>query len=75
MPPGVAPMPEGWPPLNVVEAALEVKDKRIAELENSNEAMREAGDALWSCVRHAPSVDPAELMEAIADWQEMRRHG
>ena len=37
--------------------------------------MREAGDALWYCVRHAPSVDPAKLMEAIADWQEMRRHG
>jgi len=26
-------MPEGWLPVNVVEAALEQKDKRIAELE------------------------------------------
>jgi len=68
-------MPEGWLPVNVGQAALEQKDKRIAELENSNEAMREAGDALWYCVRHAPSVNPAELMEAIADWQEMRRNG
>lgn len=68
-------MPEGWLPVNIVEAALEQKDKRIAELENSNETMRDAGDAIWYCFRHASSVEPAQLMEAIADWQEARRHG
>jgi hypothetical protein len=37
--------------------------------------MREAGDAIWYCVRHAQTVDPAELLEAISDWQEARNHG
>jgi hypothetical protein len=37
--------------------------------------MREAGDAIWYCVRHAKRVDPAELIEAIEDWQEARNNG
>ena len=48
---------------------------RIKQLEERLEGMREAGDAIWYCVRHAKRVDPAELIEAIEDWQEARNHG
>jgi hypothetical protein len=48
---------------------------RIRQLEERLEGMREAGDAIWYCVRHAQTADPAELIEAIADWQEARNHG
>ena len=54
---------------------LAAKDARIRQLEERLEGMREAGDALWYCVRHAKRVDPAELIEAIEDWQEARNHG
>jgi len=54
---------------------LAAKDARIKQLEERLEAMREAGDAIWYCVRHAKRVDPAELIEAIEDWQEARNHG
>lgn len=54
---------------------LAAKDARIKQLEERLEGMREAGDALWYCVRHAKRVDPAELIEAIEDWQEARNHG
>jgi len=47
---------------------------RIRQLEGRLEAMREAGDGIWYCVRHAQTLDPAELIEAIADWQEARNH-
>ena len=47
---------------------------RIRQLEERLETMREAGDAIWYCVRHAQTADPAELIEAIADWQEARNH-
>ena len=48
---------------------------RIRQLEERLEGMREAGDAIWYCVRHAKRVDPAELIEAIEDWQEARNNG
>ena len=48
---------------------------RIKQLEERLEGMREAGDAIWYCVRHAKRVDPAELIEAVEDWQEARNHG
>ena len=48
---------------------------RIRQLDERHEGMREAGDAIWYCVRHAKRVDPAELIEAIEDWQEARNHG
>ena len=48
---------------------------RIKQLEERLEAMREAGDAIWYCVRHAQRVHPDELIEAIEDWQEARNHG
>jgi hypothetical protein len=54
---------------------LAAKDARIKQLEERLEGMREAGDAIWYCVRHAKRVDPAELLEAIEDWQEARNHG
>ncbi len=54
---------------------LAAKDARIKQLEERLEAMREAGDAIWYCVRHAKTVSPEELIEAIVDWQEARNHG
>ena len=54
---------------------LAAKDARIKQLEERLEGMREAGDAIWYCVRHAKRVDPAEILEAIEDWQEARNHG
>jgi hypothetical protein len=53
---------------------LAAKDARIKQLEQYLEGMREAGDAIWYCVRHAKRVDPAELQEAIEDWQEARNN-
>ena len=54
---------------------LKAKDARIRQLEERLEAMREAGDAIWYCVRHAQTVDPEELMQAVREWQEARNHG
>ena len=54
---------------------LAAKDARIRQLEERLEAMREAGDAIWYCVRHANRVDPAELQDAIEEWKEARNHG
>lgn len=54
---------------------IAAKDARIRQLEERLEAMREAGDAIWYCVRHAQTVDPEELMQAIREWQEARNHG
>ncbi|NBR43355.1 MAG: hypothetical protein EBU04_11040 [Verrucomicrobia bacterium] len=53
---------------------LAAKDARIKQLEQYLEGMREAGDAIWYCVRHAKRVDPSELQEAIEDWQEARNN-
>jgi len=47
---------------------------RIKQLEERLEAMREAGDAIWYCVRHATEVAPQEIVEAIEDWQEARNN-
>ena len=54
---------------------LMAANARIRQLEGRLEAMREAGDAIWYCVRHAKRVDPSELIEAVEDWQEARNHG
>ena len=48
---------------------------RIRQLEGRLEAMREAGDAIWYCVRHAQTIGPDELVESLAGWQEARNHG
>ena len=54
---------------------LAAKDARIRQLEERLEGMREAGDELWYCVRHAKRIDADQLLEAIEDWQEARNHG
>ena len=48
---------------------------RIRQLEERLEGMREAGDALWYCVRHAQRIQAEELIDAIEEWQEARNHG
>ena len=53
---------------------LAAKDARIKQLEQYLESMREAGDAIWYCVRHGKRVDPSELQEAVEDWQEARNN-
>ena len=71
-------------PFDPIEAAmrnlnnanlLAAKDARIRQLEERLEGMREAGDALWYCVRHAQRVHPEELIEAVQEWQEARNNG
>jgi hypothetical protein len=54
---------------------LAAKDARIRQLEERLEGMREAGDQLWYCVRHAQTIDADQLMKAIEEWQEARNHG
>ena len=54
---------------------LAAKDARIRQLEERLEAMREAGDAIWYCVRNAKDVKPEELIDAIDGWQEARNDG
>jgi hypothetical protein len=50
------------------------KDARIKQLEERLETLREAGDALAYCFRHAHSVAPEEVMDAMREWQEARNH-
>jgi len=47
---------------------------RIRQLEERLETLREAGDALAYCFRHAQSVTPDEMLDAIREWQEARNH-
>jgi hypothetical protein len=47
---------------------------RIKQLEERLEGIREAGDAIWYCVRHATEVAPQEIVEAIEDWQVARNN-
>jgi hypothetical protein len=54
---------------------LAAKDARIKQLEERLEGMREAGDAIWYCVRHAKTVAHEQLIEAVEGWQESRNHG
>jgi hypothetical protein len=54
---------------------LAAKDARIRQLEERLEGMREAGDQLWYCIRHAKRIDPSELTEAVEEWQEARNNG
>ena len=39
------------------------------------EGIREAGDELWYCYRHANRITPENIKEAIEGWQEARNHG
>ena len=36
------------------------------------EALREAGDDLWYCLRHKGAVSPEERNDAVQEWQEAR---
>ena len=54
---------------------LMAANARIRQLEERLEGMREAGDALWYCVRHAQRIHADELIDAIEEWQEARNHG
>ena len=54
---------------------LMAANARIKQLEERLEGMREAGDGLWYCIRHAKSVDIAEISDAVEDWKEARNHG
>jgi len=47
---------------------------RIKQLEQYLEGMREAGDAIWYCVRHAHTTGPSELIEAVERWQVARNN-
>jgi len=76
--------PKPFDPFDPISAAmgamhqgnlLAAKDARIKQLEERLEGMREAGDDIWYCVRHAQTVNPQELIEAIDHWQEARNDG
>ena len=76
--------PDDFDPFDPIKAAmgsmhnanlLAAKDARIRQLEERLEGLREAGDALWYCVRHAQRVHPEELIEAVQEWQEARNNG
>jgi len=54
---------------------LAAANARIAQLEERNEQMREAGDNIWYVVRHAAQVKPEDIIEACTIGQEKRRHG
>jgi hypothetical protein len=48
---------------------------RIRQLEGRLETLRESGDMLAYCFRHAQTITPEELIEAMSNWQEARNHG
>ncbi len=54
---------------------LAAKDARIRQLEERLETLREAGDALAYCFRHAHIIDPQEVVDAMREWKEARIHG
>ena len=68
-------------PVNMAMRALHqgnvsaAKDARIRQLEERLETLREAGDALAYCFRHAQLTTPEEVMDAMREWQEARNHG
>jgi len=68
-------------PVNMAMRALHqgnlnaAKDARIKQLEERLETLREAGDALAYCFRHAQLTTPEEIMDAMREWQEARNHG
>ena len=54
---------------------VEAQANRIRQLEERLETLREAGDALAYCFRHAQLTTPEEVMDALREWQEARNHG
>ena len=61
--------------MNNRRADNERYEARIRQLEERLEGMREAGDQLWYCIRHAKRIDPSELTDAVEEWQEARNNG
>jgi len=66
-------------PLHVCDQAVAACDAEIAKLraevqrlKHRAEGLREAGDELWFCIRHAKSLSHAEVQDAVEDWQDMR---
>jgi predicted nucleic acid-binding Zn-ribbon protein len=66
-------------PLHIADqavAACEVEitslKAEVQRLKHRAEGLREAGDELWFCIRHAKSLSHAEVQEAVEDWQDMR---
>lgn len=51
--------------IKVLKAEVEAQRSQI-------KALREAGDALWYCVRHTAAVSPEERADAVEEWQEAR---
>lgn len=44
----------------------------VQRLRHRSEALREAGDELWFCLRHGKRLTHAEVQEAVEDWQSAR---
>ncbi len=61
--------------INNRKADKEKYEARILQLEERLETLREAGDALAYCFRHAQLTTPEEVMDAMREWQEARNHG
>lgn len=68
------PIGEAFKNLNTANE-LAAAQARIAQLEERNELMREAGDELWYVIRHATEVTPENIIEACQQWADKRRHG
>jgi septal ring factor EnvC (AmiA/AmiB activator) len=54
---------------------LRKKNEEVNAMKARLKGMREAGDQLWYCVRHAQRIHADELIDAIEEWQEARNHG
>ena len=66
-------------PLHIADQAVAACNKEIATLQaevqrlrHRSEALREAGDELWFCLRHGNRLTHAEVQEAVEDWQSAR---
>jgi len=66
-------------PLHIADQAVAACDAEIStlkaevqRLKHRAEGLREAGDELWFCIRHAKSLSHAEVQDAVEDWQHMR---
>ena len=71
--------PKRMIPLYVADQAVAACEKEITELKaevqrlrHRAEALREAGDELWFCLRHGKRLSHAEVQEAVEDWQAAR---
>jgi predicted nucleic acid-binding Zn-ribbon protein len=54
------------------EAEITTLKAEVHRLKHRAEGLREAGDELWFCIRHAKRLSHAEVQEAVEDWQDMR---